>query len=188
MIRTFNVELETYRDSGDYVTGIAMIPQVRAYLDDNWELIATDYKVLLHYQFAYLHFMVGDFSQALKDVNKVLDQRHRGNRGDIIAYAQFLNLIIHYELGNNTVLKYGVDSSRRYLKKRGRLQEFEKILLQLFSRVCTRPNEQHRRLFTKAYNQLFGEDPKINENQLDYLDFKSWLLAKATAKRALGLR
>ncbi len=180
LVRTFNVELETYRDSGEYSRGVRMIPEVQSYIEDNWDFIATDYKVLLYYQFAYLYFMTGDFSNALKNINKVLDHRHRGVRVDIIGYAQFLNLIIHYELGNNTVMKYAVDACRRYLKKRGKLLEFERVLLRLFSQLSTRPVQNHKRIFLKCYQQLFQEQELINDSQLDYLNFKTWLEGKGS--------
>jgi hypothetical protein len=182
MVRTFNVELEAFRDSGEYTQGIQMIPKVRIFIEDNQELISTDYQVLLHYQFAYLYFMKKDFKNALQNVNVVLNYRYQA-RTDIVGYAQFLNLIIHYELGNVTVMKYAVDSSRRYLKKRGNLIEFEKILLRLFSKLSTEPDNQHIRLFSEALNRLFGNPALINETQLDYLNFRYWLESKSGISR-----
>ncbi|GJM30248.1 MAG: hypothetical protein DHS20C17_28830 [Cyclobacteriaceae bacterium] len=179
MVRNFNVELETYRDSGEYSLGISMIPRVQTYIKENLEFISTDYLILLHYQFAYLYFMAGDFSNALQNINMVLNYRYQAGRDDIVGYAQFLNLIIHYELGNSTVMKYAVDSSRRYLRKRGNLLEFEKVLLRLFSKLSTTPNSQHTGLFSTIYKKLFDGPALINASQLDYLDFKYWLQKKA---------
>lgn len=179
MVRTFNVELEVFRDSGEYTQGVQMIPKVRFFIEDNLELISTDYQVLLHYQFAYLYFMEKDFRSALHDVNAVLNYRYQASRTDIVGYAQFLNLIIHYELGNLTVMKYAVDSSRRYLKKRGNLIEFEKILLRLFSRLSTSGDSHHMKLFSEALNRLFGNPVLINDSQLDYLNFRYWLESKS---------
>jgi hypothetical protein len=75
MVRTFNVELEAFRDSGEYTRGVQLIPKVRTFIEDNRELISTDYQVLLHYQFAYLYFMKKDFRNALQNVNVVLNYR-----------------------------------------------------------------------------------------------------------------
>jgi len=178
MIRTYNVELETYRDSRQVVKGLQMIPKVRLFLDENKDFVPREYKILFHYQFAYLHFMDRNFSKALKDVNAVLNHRYSAERSDIVGYAQFLNLIVHYELGNITVLKYSVDASRRFLKKRGSLMEFEKVLLKLFSNISTRPESHHRSLFSEAYNTLFASPALITDTQLDYLDFDYWLGCK----------
>jgi hypothetical protein len=178
LIRTYNVELETYRDIGQVEKGAALIPQVRAFLNSHSELIPLEYTILFHYQFSYLLFIQGDFGNALKDINTVLDHRYHAERVDIIGYAHFLNLIIHYELGNITVLKYSVEACRRFLKKRGSLQEFEKVLLRMFSRLSTRPHTQHRSTMEKAAEQLFSHPSLVSDLQLDYLDFRFWLKSR----------
>ncbi len=178
LVRTYNVELETYRDSGQFDQGVAMIPQVRKFLHSNEGRIPEDYRILLHYQFAYLYFMVAELKAALKDINVVLGHRYNSKRADVVGYAQFLNLIIHYELGNTTVMKYAVNASRRFLQKRGKLLEFERILLKLFSRLSTQPIALHVELFIQAHNRLFDDPQLIDESQLDYLDFKHWLASK----------
>ncbi len=178
LIQSYNVELETYRDSGLVHEGIALIPIIRSFLEQNKGLVPKDYRILFHYQFAYFYFMNGSFSKALHDVNVVLSHRNSADRSDIVGYAQFLNLIIHYELGNTTVLKYSVAASRRFLKKRGNIMEFEKVLLKLFSNISTRPESLHRSLFNRVNNKLFGNPALISEAQLDYLDFSYWLNSK----------
>lgn len=175
LLRTYNVELESYRDSGQFSTGVELIPEVRDFINRHQNLISNDYQILLHYQFAYLYFMVGDLKSALKDINVVLGYRYNSERADVVGYAQFLNLIIHYELGNSTVMKYAVDACRRYLKKRGNLMVFEKIILRLFSKLSTQPSGNHSKLFARTSSQLFGEASLIDNSQLDYLDFRYWI-------------
>ncbi len=177
-LRTYNVELEIYRDSGRFVEGLELIPKVRLFLEEYVDHIPKEYYVMFYYQFAYLQFMSGAYTQALRDINKILIQRYSGIRNDIIGYAQFLNLIIHYELGNITVLKYAVNASRRFLNKRGKVQSFEKVLLNFFSKISMKPASAHKSLFRSLQNKLFAESPLLDDNQLDYLDFKIWIQSK----------
>ena len=175
LIRSYNVELETYRDSGKLSEALALIPKVEKLITVNEDLISIEYNILIRYQFACLFFMARDFSKSLFNINLVLGHRNHGTRGDIMSYGQFLNLILHFELGNYTVMKYSVDATRRFLKKRGGLLEFEKVLLRFFSQLSTRPQAQQQSLFKRCYLRLFGDPPLLNESQLDYLDFKYWL-------------
>lgn len=184
-LRTYNVELEIFRDSRQYQKGIQLIPKVRVFLEQFRDHIPMEYHVLFHYQFAYLFFMQDEYSKALGDINQILVQRYSGVRNDIVGYAQFLNLIIHYELDNITVLRYAVDATRRFLKKRGNVRDFEKVLLNFFSRISTRPQSHHLSLFKAVEKKLFGEAPLLDENQLDYLDFRWWLSSKSKGKRGL---
>ncbi len=177
-LRSYNVELETYRDSHHYQQGVVLIPKVRKFLDQYHDHIPLEYHVLFRYQFAYLYFMEGSFSAALADINPILVQRYSGIRDDIMGYAHFLNLIIHYELGNITVLRYAVESTRRFLKKRGKLLEFEKVLLGFFSKLSTKPHSLHKSLFKTLKQKLFGEPLLINDSQLDYLNFRHWIAEK----------
>jgi len=184
LVRTYNVELETYRDSGQFLKGVDMIPGVRSFLAINKENITDDYLILLHYQFAYLYFMVGNFGKALRDINVVLNYRFNSERADVVGFARLLNMIIHYELGNYTVMRYSVDSTRRFLKKRGNLMDFERILLKLFSRLSTQPENHHSKLFSEVCSQLFGPSAMMNESHLDYLDLRHWINSKIKKHQA----
>ena len=178
LIRSYNVELETYRDSGQLPDALALIPRVEEFLTLNDDLISKEYKILIRFQFSYLFFMAQDYQKSLHNINRVMEHRNYAIRNDIISYAQFLNLIIHFELGNFTVMKYSVDSTRRFLMKRGNLLEFEKVLLRFFSQLSTRPTRHQRNIFEQGYRRLFGSTPLLNESQLDYLDFKYWFNSK----------
>jgi hypothetical protein len=71
-----------------------------------------------------------------------------------------------------------VDSTRRFLKKRGNLMEFERVLLRLFSRLSTQPESHHSKLISETYGKLFGSLAVMDNTQLDYLDFRHWMDSK----------
>ncbi len=177
-LRSYNVELELYRDAHQIDKGIELIPTVKAFMQRHEKDIPKEYHVLFRYQFAYLFFMAGDHRSSLQDINHILAQRNSGVRDDIVSYAHFLNLIIHHELGNTTVLRYAVDATRRFIKKRGKIEDFERELLRFFSRISTQPVLNHRHLFLQLRNKLFGPTPLLDSQQLDYLDFEHWLNQK----------
>ena len=178
LLQTYNVELEMYRDTRDTVSGIRLIEKVKSFLRDlDW--IPDEYRLLFHYQFAYLFFLEQDYDQALHWLNRIMMSMSAGGREDILAYAQLLNLIIHYELSNWIVLRYAVDSCRRFLGKKRTLYSYERVLLRFFSKLSTVHPEKHGRMFEKIYTDLFsGSDYEITANTLDYLDFKSWIRQK----------
>ncbi len=174
-LRSYNVELELYRDSRQVNKGIELIPIVKGFMQKHASDIPVEYHVLFRYQFANLYFMNEDHAASLQEVNHILVQRYSQIRNDIISYAHFLNLILHYELGNTTVLRYAVDATRRFIKKRGKIEPFERELLRFFSRVSTQPTSNHRGLFVLLQNTLFGSEPLLDHQQLDYLNFNHWI-------------
>lgn len=178
-LRTYNVELEMYRDTENIKRGIELIDEVKDFVSKNKDSISPDYKSLLFYQFAYIYFMNKNYIESLKWINKIIGGEIGKGREDIESYARFLNLIIHYELNNIYVLKYAVESTRRFLKKKRDLKDFEKILLKFFSKLSTTHSEKHKELFADLNKELFLNTGAVQKaNVLDYLNFDKWIEAK----------
>ena len=184
-LRTYNIELEMYRDLKEFEKGVEVINQAEKYLLENEKIIPADYQVMLRYQFAYIYFMQKDYSNSLKWVNEIIQTPFKDYRKDLQSYARILNLMIHFELGNIIVLKYAVENCRRFLKKPADFQgettvlPFAKILLHFFSKICKAPHAHYPQLFDKLKVDLLDAEPPIlNDNILDYLDIKSWLVEK----------
>ncbi|MFK8006736.1 MAG: hypothetical protein AB8H03_10205 [Saprospiraceae bacterium] len=184
-LRTYNIELEMYRDLKQFEKGINVISQAKRYLLENEKIIPADYHVMLRYQFAYIYFMQKNYSNSLKWVNEIIQTPFKNYRKDLQSYARVLNLMIHFELGNIIVLKYAVENCRRFLKKsidfRGQptVLPFAKVLLHFFSKICNAPHSHYSQLFEKLKMDLVDAEPQIlNDDILDYLDIKSWLVEK----------
>lgn len=178
-LRTFNVELELYRDTGNIEAGLGLAADVRDFLTKYEARIPSDYKLLLYYQIAYLYFLKKDHHASLVWINEILRGNFDREREDIQSIAQLLNLINHLELRNIAVLKYAVDSCRRLLKKKRKLYDFERELLRLFSRISQTTEDKYGHYFEKAYQALFAEGNRPDlKDALDYLDFKTWLEGK----------
>lgn len=180
-LRTYNIELEMYRDTQNLKAGIALITEIEAFLEQRQKIIPNHYKLKFWYQFAYIYFLHQDFYQAMHWVNEIVGQRFdlEGPNKELETFARLLNLMVHFELGNIIVLKYAVDSCRRFLKKKKQIEPFEDILLRFFSKITKVPKAEYRACFEHLKMDLLdGETPMVNPHILDYLDFKSWILAK----------
>ncbi len=175
-LRTHNVELEIYRDTQQWQKGIELIEARTEFLEKNRKIIPEVYLLQLWYQFSYIYFMAKDYNNALKWVNEILNFKFGKERKDLQSYARILNLMIHLELGNSFVLKYAVESTRRWLRKQKTIEPFEKVLLKFFSKISNTAKGDFRSMFRKLSSDLFyGEEPLITENVLDYLDFRGWV-------------
>ena len=179
ILRTFNIELEMYRDIKDYKKAEKLIMEIEYFIQSNQKSITDDYIVLFYYQFAYIYFMISKYDNALSWTNKIFQSNFEKIRTDLFTYARFLNLMIHYELDNNIVLKYAVDATRKYLKRKRTLLHFEKVLLKFFTKISMARKDEHNKLFTDLGNNLFSktEDKKKNDI-LDYIDFNFWITNK----------
>ncbi|MGI9544955.1 MAG: hypothetical protein ACR2MX_16965, partial [Cyclobacteriaceae bacterium] len=178
-LRSYNIELEMLRDTKQFSQGLALISEVKKFLNEHQNSVPAEYMVLLHYQFAYLNFVTSNLREALKDINEILQFSTASVRDDIFSFTRFLNLIIHYELNNIIVLRYAVAATRRFLKKKRNLMPFEKVLLRFFARISTTPVSRQKELFIKLNRDLVESDPPLlSASDLDYLDFKGWIEKK----------
>ena len=179
ILQTFNMELEMYRDTRDLQKGIALAEKVSAFLSQIDENAQQDYRLVIYYQFAYLHFLNRSFDQSLHWLNEVFQRKFQTPREDILSYAQLLRLIIHFELGNTMVLKYAVESCRRFLKKKRELHTFERALLKFFSKASMALPAEVPELFRQLDDELFaGMEERGIRSVCDYLDVKGWLAQK----------
>ncbi|WP_299461497.1 hypothetical protein [uncultured Microscilla sp.] len=176
-LHTYNLELELYRDTDAYETGVALIPEIADFLQVQVTLVPDDYLLCFYYQFAYLYFRQKQYTTALQWLNRILATKFDSSRQDLQSFTRFLHLIIHFELGNIIVLKYAVEACRRFLKKEKKvLAAFEKKLLSFFSKICTQPPDKFQHLFGKLQEELFvGSSSKERNQCLDYLNFEQWI-------------
>jgi len=176
LLRTYNVELEMYRDTHQADLGIALIKKITALLDKHRSTIPHEYTLLFNYQFAYLYFLQQNHQQSLQWLNTLAKHNIHDTREDILTFARLLTLINHFELNHIDVLKYAVDTTRRFLKKKRELHEYEKILLNFFSQLSISPSNRYPHLFATLNTTLFKpQSTLVSEHVLDYLDFKRWI-------------
>ena len=181
-LRTYNIELELYRDQRDFEQGILLIREIEKYLKAHEKSIPRQYYLLFWYQFANIYFMSGNLPASLQFVNQIINEHFEGQRTDLEKYARFLNLMIHFELDNIIVLKYAVEACRRFMHRVKKTAAYEKVLFRFFSKICNARRDEYKSLFDQLYSELFDEEnPLVNDHILDYLDFRSWIRKNSNA-------
>ncbi len=171
-LRIYNLELEIYRDTRQLIKGVALAKEVETYMSSHKAAIPDDYSIMLCYQVACLYFLQNDFPKALHWTNKIINMNFDETRTDLQCYARVMNLMIHFELNNILVLRYVVESCRRFFKKKKRFNAFEQQILLLFSRLSLAEASGYKEIFMKAYQDNY------TENVQDYIDIKGWIKSR----------
>ncbi len=178
LLRTYNIELELYRDQKDIAKSKALIPAITSFLNKYEKAVPDNYFILFWNQFAYVEFIDGSYAKALTWVNKIM-QIKSDSRIDIQRYTRLLHLIIHFELGNVIFLRYSIESCRRFLRKTGAASIFEKICLKHFAKLSHLPKSEYQNQLLLLHHDLFIKNPQlVTTNILDYIDIKKWLDGK----------
>ncbi len=181
ILRTYNIELELYRDRRDSLAAQAAIDDIQTFLQNQKGNVPTSYLLSFWFQFANLYFLEGDYDQSLHWINRVLNNKFKGERMDLQRYIRWLNLMVHTELENYFVLRYYVGSMRRFLKKHKLLTAYEQLLLRFFVQISTIGESDMKAAFAKLYRQLSDESETLAaERVLDYINFLDWAQARST--------
>jgi hypothetical protein len=180
ILRTYNIELEISRDTKAFKENADFIESTEAFVKANVNKIPKEYLLSFWFQLASIHFMRRDISHSLQWTNRLLNSRSKDIRTDLQIQARMLNLMIHLEQKNLMVLRYYVDSARRYMKKVKQVQPFEEVLLKFFIKIGRIPLLEYKEAFAGLKHQLFPENGEslVPEDVTGYIDYREWIDGK----------
>jgi sulfur transfer complex TusBCD TusB component (DsrH family) len=187
-----NVDYSVYLFSVMYYNEIGQFDKAVLFMEENessfmkleeWVIHNNVfYEETLYIRFAssFAYLGVKDFKKSLKHMNNYMNNADKDLKQDSYCIARILNLLIHYELGNEDLLDYIVKSTIRFLKKKDRLYLFENAIMRFISTATTTTNSAK---FSKALKKLKVEllalkDHPYEKNVFAYFDFISWIDSK----------
>ncbi|GJM35220.1 MAG: hypothetical protein DHS20C18_42210 [Saprospiraceae bacterium] len=179
-VRSFNLEIDFYLHTGQFANGLQKIAPLLLRFERYQSEVNRQQRLGLYYNLAYLYFGAEDFDTALDWINTLLHDPELKTREDIHSFGSLLNLIIHYELGNDQLLEYIVKSTYRFLSSRKRLFKVESIMLKLMRRY---PNWIHRQDKEQGFKALIKELQELEKDEFEqkafeYFNFIAWMESK----------
>jgi tetratricopeptide (TPR) repeat protein len=176
-----NAELLVCINNGDFLKAKEdVIPSILEGIKKYDDKINNEEVMLFYYNISRIHFGYGDYKNALKYINLVLNDSESGLREDVYAFARLVNLIIHYELGNYDLLDYTIKSTKRFVAKSQKNYKFETVFLKDFKKLIKTKNaDDMNRVYVDFKDELVKvlEDP-YEKAANEYFDFISWLDSK----------
>lgn len=178
----YSAELSLYIQTGEFEKARTIIPAIERGLKKfSLNKVRASF---FYFNIAIVYFASGDFSQALKWINKLLNDNSIESNNDIHSFSRIFNLIIHLEMGNNEVLPYTLKSTYRYLDKRKRIYRFESVFLRFINQFLkTKNNQQVKNTYMSLRDdlQVLSKDP-FEKVVFEYFDFIAWIESKITGK------
>jgi hypothetical protein len=180
-----SIEISMLLRKGDFKGAVRIAEKIIDTFELYGEKIVPARRAFLEFKIGVAYIGVNEFSQALKWVNRILNDKNLDQTEDIVSFAQLLELLIHLELNHDELLPYSIKSTHRFLKSRNRLYNFEKVFLQFIGKL-TRCNDRFE--IDDYWGELYHELASLTDNStfesvaLDYFDFQSWAEAKLKGK------
>ena len=173
-------ELAFHVYQGNYESLHDRIEKIRKDLEQFDRFLNNSAKVTFHYLFAYVYVAVGNPKQALKEINTILNDFKVDDRPDLFHFARLMNLIIHFELENVSLIPYLHKSTENFFKKNNSLYPFENLIMKFFKNVTEDKNSKKLR---EDLEKLLA---KMNELKVDstntaaslYFNIEKWIESK----------
>ncbi len=164
---------------GSFSAGVQWVDELDDVLKSgvyNWDLHRN---MVFYYKLACIHFSAGDNARAIEYLNQIINQASPKLREDIQCFARILNLIAHYELGNDVLVSYQLKSVYRFLLK---MEELNATIAEIFKFLRRTPNmtpDVVKDEFIALKERLLVVQNKRFEKRAGlYLDIISWLESK----------
>ena len=164
---------------GSFEDGLQWLPQLSEYIDSEAYPWDRHRIMVFHYRTACLYFGAGDFNQAIHFLNLVINQKNPDYREDIQGFARVLNLIAHFELGNEQLVEYQIKSVYRFLLQ---MEDLHAVQKEIF-RFLRRTPGMRKNVLMDEFRNLHAKLSKLQEDPFErrpflYLDILSWLESK----------
>lgn len=180
-----SIELSLFLRKGDFQMATKSVEKIESELEHYDEKIVPIRRAFLEFKIAVVNIGTGNYSEALKWINRILNDSNLDKTEDIIGFTQLLELLVHLELNHNNLLPYSLKNTQRFFKTRNRMYGFEKVLLQFISKLIKCEDHFDRQnLWEEMYKELakITNDDVFESVALDYFDFESWAESKLKGK------
>ncbi len=153
------------------------IPDIKNGLDKFGNKIEKQHRITFYYLIAYLLFQNKKFEDALHWNNLIINTPNENVVKEIFNFSRILNLLIHYELDNHSLLEYLLSSTPKFLKSRRTIYKTEKLLFRFLNKLLKTIDKSEKRVlitnFKDDLDRLY-QDPK-ERMVFNYLDLRLWL-------------
>ena len=179
----YALKLPLCRSKGAFTVGVSEIELIPKRLSPEDQKIFE--KDSFYFSFFYIYFGVGAFDEALFYLNNWLNIPRSSERQDLQALAKVLNLIIHYEMNNSSLIESILRSTNRYLNKQGLTFEFERKITAFFAKVTRKAmgKKERKAAFIQLKYELENNLTSTTEQKLlTIFDIISWIDSKTSNK------
>ena len=162
-----------YEDSVDIIDHISDVVVENPYKWDTYRIMMFDYKV------ACVYFGAAELDKCIYHLNRITNHVRPNFRGDIQCFARILNIIAHFDLGNEDLVSHQIRNTYRFISK---MDNMQKVHQEIFSFLRRTPNMTANKMneeFSKLKEKLvvLKKDP-FERRPFFYLDIISWLDSK----------
>ncbi len=182
-IYSYTSKINVHFIDGSFTEGVQLVPELLKKLDKFADQVDPHRILIFYYKIACLYFGAGNNKQSIHFLNKIINYPDSRLREDIHCFARILNLIAHFEMGNQTLVDYQIRSVYRFLRKMNDLNLVQQEILNFIQNLGNLKQDQTKEAFLNLRNRLLEINKMpYQKRPFLYLDIVSWLESKIYEK------
>ena len=172
----YSHKLNLHFMEGTFEEGLSLVDPVLKGITRYREKIDEHHVLIFYYKIACLYFGIGDNKKCIEYLDKIISNKSLEMREDLLCYSRILNLVAHYEAGDDYHLDRLIKSTYKFLIKMEDLYQVQKEMIRFLRRLGEIYPHEIKKEFQKLHQKLkeLEEDPYERRSFL-YLDILSWL-------------
>lgn len=162
--------------SGDFSEFKNLCSVADGYVAKNQSKLPTGEKRLLYYNILHNALRIGDIDAAFDRRLQLAQLPRTQTQSDFQRFERLLEILIHYEKGNEELVLSLCQNIKRQLSESG----YESLFVQMFQKIVKTPLLERKTLWTDwigEWKKLFEHQPE-EVKALEYFDVMLWLQAK----------
>lgn len=180
MFLSFKLEIIVFYETGQFENGVTLAESLERRIEAQRAKIRGTEIMQIYFFISCCYFGTGDFKNALKWINKLINMGEPEQRKDLYIHSKLFNLVIHYELDNRDHLEYIIKTTYKFTKDRKTLSEFEKAVFQFFNEINKKitPKEIENCFKEFCFNLTKLEKKSIEKTSFRFFDYVNWAKSK----------
>jgi len=161
---------------GTFQEGLDLVDDVLKGIKTYEDKLDEHHVMIFYYKIACLYFGVGNNKKCIEYLNKIISNKSLEMREDLLCYSRILNLVAHYEAGEDYHLERLIKSTYKFLIKMEDLYQVQKEMIKFLRGLGDIYPQDIKKEFQKLHAKLkeLEADPYERRSFL-YLDIISWL-------------
>ena len=168
---------------GTFFEGTNLVKEVLHGLQEQNGRIDAHHVMIFYYKIACLYFGAGQNKECIHYLQMIISNKSLQMREDLLCYSRILNLVAHYEAGEDYHLDRLIKDTYKFLLKMEDLYQVQREMIAFLRGLGTIYPHQLKGEFEKLYTKLkpLEADPYERRSFL-YLDVISWLESHITGR------
>jgi len=168
----YQLEMNWNINKGKFGANCDLLPTLTIELKRHKKSLAEQHIVIFYYLIIYSLFGAGRFEACLDWTNKIINETDEKALSVIQVSARMLDILAHFELGNDEYVHYAIERFRRFIRKQKSPYNMEKALLTGLAQLLNQTPDKHQ----KIYNKMLKNLSEIEESE--YFKVQVWIQSK----------